>query len=411
MAVAQGISKQLKIVEQSALGSAGSSGSTLYRRVTSTFNLERDTYTSAEIVDHQQSTGATAGVGRTTGALNGELSAGTYAPLFSNLLRKATAATTPAASVGLTISAATAGVYPLVRAAGSWLTDGFKIGDIIRLSVGTLNAANIAKNLIIVDITSATAAKVVPLNGVALVAEGPITGCTVTVVGKKLWVPTSGHLNKYLSVEEYYADLTRSELFTDVKVASADVGLPATGIATVNFNMPGLARSSSGSEVLTSPTAASTSNVLTAVQGKVITFPSGGTSAITAITGAQITIDGGITPGEAEVGSNSISDMVRGRVSVSGSFTAKFSSVTLQDVFNNQTQITLIFTIADSASATAEFVTFVMSNVKLFSDTANDGGVEIIRTYNFTAAINGSGHATTNANHQTIISIQDSLAA
>lgn len=415
MAVAQGISKTLAIGEQTALGSSGASSSQLFRRVTSNFNLERDTYTSNEIVDHQQSTGATAGVGKTTGALNGELSAGTYGLLFSNLLRKAWAATAAMTSVGLTIGAVSNGVYPLTTT-GNWYSAGFKIGDVVRLSVGTLNALNIGKNLLIVDITSATAAKVVTLNGTALFPEGSITGCTVTVIGKKVWTPTSGHLNKYLSVEEGYADLTRYELYNDVKVAQAQLSLPATGIATVNFDMPGLSRTRSGSATLSAATAASSTSILTAVQGKVVTFPQGGVAAVTNITGAQVTIAGNIQAGEAEVGSNAISDHQRGRVAVNGSFTAKFSAITLQDVFDNQTPITLILSVADSASPTSDFVTLVMTNVKLFSDTADDGEKEIIRTYNFTAAINGAGDATgaapnLTAYHKTIISIQDSQAA
>lgn len=403
MAVAQGIEKQVKIVEQSALGTAGSTGSQLFRRVTTTFNLDRDTYTSNEIVDHQQSTGATAGVAKTSGALNGELSPGTYQKLFDNLLRKAWAATTPITALSVTI-AGSGPTYTITRSSG-WWTDGIKVGDIIRLSVGTLNAANISKNLLITGLTQ-TVATVVPLNGVALVAEGPITGCTVTVTGKKVWVPASSHLNKYLSVEEWHSGLSKSELFTDVKVASAALTLPATGIATVNFDMPGLGRTRGTSEVLTSPTAASTSTILTAVQGKVVVD-----GTVTSITGAQLTITGNIQPGEAEVGSNAISDHQRGRVGVSGSFTAKFSSTTLQTLFDAQTAASLVLVVADSASATAEFVTFVMSNVKIFSDNADDGEKEIIRTYNFTAAYNGSGHATTAAHLPTIISIQDSLAA
>ena len=404
MAVAQGIATQFKRVKQSGLGSPGSTGSQLLRRVTAEFNLERDTYTSNEIVDHQQSTGATAGIGKVTGKLNGELSAGTFAQEFSALTRKVFTATTAATSVGLTVGSPTGGVYPLTRSAGSWLTDGFKVGDVVRLSVGSMNAANLSKNLLIVAITSATAANVLPLNGVAMVAEGPITGNTVTVVGKKSWVPTSGHTNDYYSYEKWYTDLTKSELFVDCKPAQAQLTLPATGIATVNFDIAGLGRTLGSSEVLTTPTAATTSSVLTAVQGKAIV---GG--AVTSITGAQLTINGNIQPGEAEVGANTISDHQRGRVAVTGSFTAKFSSTTLQLLFDQQTPTSLILVVADSASATADFITFVMTNVKLFSDTSNDGEKEIIRTYNFTAAIDGAGGAAL-ATNQTIISIQDSQA-
>jgi hypothetical protein len=404
MPVAQGIAKQVKAVKQTALGVPGSAGSSLVRRLTATFNLERDTYASNEIASHQQSTGATAGIGKTSGKLNCEISAGTYANFWAALLRKDMAATTPMSAVGITISGS-APAWTVTRTAGSWLTDGLKAGDVIRLSAGALNAANISKNLIVSSITSATAITVVPLNGVALVNEGPITGCTVTVVGKKTRVPTSGHTNDYFSVEQWFADLNKSELFTDVKVAMADVALPATGIATVNFDMPGLGRTTGNAEVLTSPSPETGTSILSAVAGKVII---GG--AVTSVTGAQLQITGNIQAGEAEMGSNAISDHQRGRVAVTGSFTAKFSSTVLQDLFNSQASAHLILVAAANNTAASDFVGFSMSNVKIFSDGADDGEKEIIRTYSFTAAINGAGGAAL-ANDQTIISIQDSAAA
>jgi len=147
----------------------------------------------------------------------------------------------------------------------------------------------------------------------------------------------------------------------------------ATGIATVNFDIAGLGRTLGTAEVLTSPTAATTSAVLTAVQGKAIV---GGS--VTSITGAQLTINGNIQPGEAEVGANTISDHQRGRVAVNGSFTAKFSSTTLQALFDAQTPTSLILVVADSASPTADFITFVMTNVKLFSDTSNSNDLGLV---------------------------------
>lgn len=404
MTNAQGIAKQVKIVKQTGLGVPGSAGSKLTRRVTSVFNLDSDTYTNNEIVDHQQSTGATAGIGKTSGKLNCLISSSTYALLWASLLRKDMAATAPIVAASVTIGAAVAGVFPLTRAAGSWLTDGVKVGDIIRLSVGTLNAANIAKNLIVTEISSATAAKVVPLNGVALVPEGPITGTTITVVGKKTIAPTSGHTNDYYSVEEWQADITKSALYTDVKVAMADVGIPATGNCTVNFDMPGLGRLRGNAEVLTAPTAATTTSVCSAVAGKVIV---GGL--VTPITGAQVQITGNIAPGEAEVGSNAISDHQRGRIAVSGSFTAKFSDSVLQDVRDAQSAVNIVLVAAADKTPAADFVAFNMSKVKIFSDSADDGEKEIIRTYTFTAEINGSGGPLL-ANDNTILSIQDSAA-
>ena len=403
MAVAQGISTVAARVVQSALGTPGSSGSTLLRRVTLELNKENETYSSNEIVDHQQSTGATQGPGTINGTLNGELSAGAYGIEFANLLRKDWAATTAMSSLSITI-AASGSNFTVTRAAGSFLTDGVKVGDVVRLTAGSFNAANLNKNLLVLSMT-ATVLTVTPLNGVAMVAEGPISSATVSVPGKKAWVPTSSHVNSYLTYEKYYSDLTRSELFTDVKVASADINIPATGIATCNFGLAGLGRTLGSSQVLTSPTAASTGNVLAAVSGKVVVNGS-----VTSVTGAQVQITGNVTPGEAEVGSNTLSDLQRGRVAVSGSFTAKFTGVTLQSLRDDQTVVTLVLALADGGTANAEFVTLVLPAIKIMSDTANDGEVEVIRTYSFVAQYNSSGGASASS-HATICSLQDSLVA
>jgi len=404
MAVAQGISTTVSRVAQSGLGSPGSAGSALARRVQLALNKQSDTYQSQEIVSHQQSTGATEGPSGIQGSLNGEMSAGTYQIEMETLLRKAAAGTAAITGAGLTI--ATSGSnYSVTRSAGSWLSDGIKVGDVVRLSVGSLDAANIARNLLVLDVVSATVLTVAPLNSGAMTPEGPVTGCTITVVGKKVWVPSTGHLNRYLSYEKKYTDLTRYELFTDVKVGSADIAIPATGISTVNFALMGLSRALSGSETLTSPTAETSSSVLAAVQGKVAV-----NGAVTTVTNVQVNINGNVSLAEAEIGSNSRSDLQRGRVQVSGSFAAKFSAVTLQTLRDAQTVVTLIFVLADSASNTAEFVSICLPACKLFSDDADDGEKEIIRTYTFTAQYYGSGGSGVKHN-ATICQLQDSLFA
>ena len=206
-------------------------------------------------------------------------------------------------------------------------------------------------------------------------------------------------------MEEWYSDLAKSELYTDVKIAKADIALPATGNATVSFDCPGLGRTRATSQQIASPAVETTTSVLTSVNGCVVI-----NGVVTPITSAQVTIDGHIQPGEAEVGSNAISDLVRGEVSVSGQFMAKFSNTTLQDRFDDQTNVKLFLVIAENATATADFVALTMSAVNIFGDAADDGEAkEIIRTYPFTAKLNGQGTGV-NGDLQTILSIQDSQA-
>lgn len=402
MPEAQGISKALAFKVQSALGTAASgSGGQLLRRRTFVGTLSRDTYESDEIISHQQSTGATAGLRRVTTSLSALLSAGTYPVLFGNLLRKDFAATT--AITGLTITVAISGLTAtLTRASGNFLTGGIKIGDVVRLTAGSFNAANLNKNLLVTDVT-ATVVTVRSLS-TALVAESTIASATLTVPGKKSLVPLTSHTNAYYTFEEWYADVSRSELFADVQVGSASINLPSSGNAEVSFEMMGLSRVTSGTRVLTSPTAETTSPVMASVSGGVVID-----GTLTPVTGFSLSINGNVSPSEAELGSNASSDLQRGRISVSGSFTAKFTSATLQGLYEAQTPIGLVAVVETSEAADADFVTFSMSRVKIFSDTPDDGEKSIVRTYSFTAEINGSGGAAL-ASDQTILTIQDSLA-
>jgi hypothetical protein len=406
MAIAQGINKSTILRKQTGLGVVGAATAQIMRRESSTFNLAKSTFENKEIASHQQSSGITHGLRSTSGTLSGVLSPNTYSTLFGSLLRKVFTATTAQTGKSLTIAAATLGIYPLTVASGTLLTGGFKVGDVIRLSVGSLNAANISKNLLITAIASDTACSVRPVNGVALVAEGPIAGCTVTVVGKKSIAAATSQTQEYWAIEEWYNDISVSDYFTDTVVGSADIGLPSEGNATVSFGFAGLEKTQSGTQVLTGATAATTTSVLTAVNG-IVTVNG---LAIGNVTGASIKIDCGATNMGAVVGSDNSPDVQRGRITVSGQLTAFFQDVAFSTLFDAATNFGIILVVAEDQTAAANFVSFSMSSVKFSGDSKDDGEKGIVATLPFTAQINATG-STTTANDLTIISIQDSQAA
>lgn len=405
MTVAQGIKKQVAYKKQSGLGTVASgSGGQLIRRESANFNVTKDTYSNNEIVSHQQHTGDVHGVRKSAATLGGVLSGLTYQSFFESLLRKAAAATSSISSLSLTI-AASGSNYTVTRAAGSFLSDGAKIGDVVRLSGGSLNASNSAKNLLIIGLT-ATVATVVVVNSSAMVAEGPIASCTMSFPGKKMWVPTSGHTNDYYTFEEWFSDLSKNHIYPDMQIASADVSIPATGNVAVSFPLIGLgARTKGSAQTLTSPSAETTSSVLASVAGAVIV--NGVRRAV--ITSMQFTIDGSTTHGEAVVGSNSIPDTQKGRVKVSGSFSYLYEDDTIGNIFDDESAVAIAVAVADSQLDAANFVGFAMSAVKVFSDDADDGEKQIVRSANFTAQIQSAGGSGT-AYDQTIIAVQDSLA-
>lgn len=405
MTIASGLLKSTAWKKQSALGTPAAGGSGKQsRHVTSVFKAERDTFENDEKTTHHQSTGLSYGLKKADGQIDGLLSAGTFADFFGSILEKDFAVVTPGAAAAATTVALVSGYkYTITRGAGSWITDGLKIGNVVQITGAGIHANNINKNLLIVALT-ALVCTVIVLNETAMQAEGPIATYVLTVVGKKSYTPLTGHTKDYYTVEEWYSDLVRSETFTDMRVGSIAVSMPATGNATVTTSMVGLARTTGSSQVLTSPTLTTTA-VMTAVNGAIYI---GGT-AQTFATGINFTIDNSAANAGAVIGSNSGNDVITGRIKVSGTMTAQFDSVTLQALYDAETNTNIVVVLTADETATAECVSFTMPRVKLTGDAPDDGEKPIIRTYPFTAEYYAAGGASS-AYDAAILSINDSAA-
>lgn len=408
MPIAQGVSKQLRVKRQTAKGTIaiGTSGGQILRRKTSTFELSKETYTTAdEISSSQQIKSSRHGVKVINGAIDALLSPGTYADILSTVVRRDFAAVTNITGASITI-AGTAGANTLTRATGSFLTDGIKVGMIVRLTAGTFNVANSNNNLLVTAVT-ATILTVTTLNGSLLVNEGPITGATVAVPGKVTYVPDTGHTNIYYTVEEWYPDASPavSERNVDVKFIQADLSMPGSGNAGIKFTANGLDQQSGTTAYFTSPTAESSSDTLTAAGGVLLVNG----AAVATVTDLSVSINGNGKPADGVVGTNLRPDVFTGKVAVSGSFTAYFEGGAIPDLFRNETQTSIVSAMLNGSSNTADFMTVAMSNVRLNSSSPDDTETGLKRTYQFVAIYNAAGGAAL-ANHATSIQLQDSLA-
>ena len=130
MTIATGVAKTLAYKKETTWGTAaGASGAQYLRRVTSDLSLNKEGYQSEEIRTDYQISDFRHGVRRVEGTINGELSPGTYEDLFAAALRKSFAA---GATTGAVATIAVTGTgTQFTRSSGSFLTDGFKIGDVI----------------------------------------------------------------------------------------------------------------------------------------------------------------------------------------------------------------------------------------------------------------------------------------
>ncbi len=406
MAIAQGVSQQLRYKKQSAKGTlAGTSAGQVLRRTSATFELQKETYdTTDEITSTQQMTSSRHGVRMVNGSIAGILSPGTYSDLLGSLLRRAFAAVTATTGASVTISGSGPS-YSVARATGSWLTDGYKVGMVVRLSVGTLNAANINKNLLITNVVALTLT-VIPLNGVALVAEGPIASTTITATGKVTFAPPSGHTNDYYTFETWNPDVPSSEVNQDVQISTATLSLPGSGNATIDMAAIGLDQTRSGTVYYTSPTAETSTESLVAASGVLLVQG----TAIATVTDLSFEITGNVNAADGVVGSNVRPDVFRGKIMVTGSFTAYFENTTVPGYFLNETDISILSALTNGTSATADFMTVSIPKVTITTDTPDDGETGLKRTYGFTAEYYAAGGAGI-LHQQSTIQICDSQAA
>lgn len=400
MANATGVAMNLAYKAESTWGTVPSASSAqLLRRLSTSLALKKQTYQSGEIRSDYQVADFRHGVRSVEGSISGELSPGTYEDFMAAAVRKVF--TSGSAITGLSLTIATSGsFYTITRGSGDFITDGLKIGDVIRITAGSVNANNLNKNVMIVALT-ATVATVYVLNGLTMTAEGPIASCTVSVVGKKAMVPTSGHTDTSFSIERWQSDISKSDVFSGCKINTMSVQLPATGIAGIEFGMMGKDVVTADAQYFTAPTAATTSGVVAAVNGAVIVNG----ARVANITGMNFTLNGGMSA-EPVVGSNSYPDIFEGRVTVSGQITAFFEDHTYFDLFDAESEVAVACAFTTTSAKDSDFISFVFPRVKFGSADRDDGEKGIVQTLAFTALYNGSG---TNSD-VTTFAIQDSLA-
>ena len=401
MTIAAGVNKKVAYKKEVTWGVApGATGGQYLRRVESTLDLEKETYQSNEIRSDGQVADFRHGVRSVKGGIKGELSVGTYNDFFAAALRKdfAVAGTTGAVIVIAVTGTGTA----YTRSAGSFITDGFKLGDVVSAS-GFTEANNNSHYGMITTLT-ATVMTVASLDGVVLTDE--IEGDTVTlaIVGKKTLAATTGQTDDSFSFEHWFSDIAQSELYTGNKVESVKIGLPPSGMATIDLGFMGKARTNDTSEYLTTPTASGSDPVLAGVNGFV--YVDG--VAVALITGMDFDINTNLTA-DPVVGSDEYPFIFRGRVLVSGNMSVYFQDATFRDYFDNESEVAIYAVFKGASTANTDFTSFIFPRIKAGGSSKDDGEKGIIQSVPFTALLNTAGGTGTTTDNTTI-AIQDSQA-
>lgn len=397
--IAKGVSKKIGYRKESTWGTpAGPTGAKYLRRVTANFNLTKETYESAEIRTDLQISDFRHGVRSAEGSLNGELSPSAYADFMQSVVARDFSAGGTTTGASLTIAVA-GSFFTITRAAGSWLTDGFYVGNVVRLAGVGFNLANVANNLLVVSM-SATVLTVRVLSGTPLVAEGPIATSGVSVAGKITYAPLTGHTDDSYTIEEWYADIAQSEVYTGNKVGTMSVQLPATGLVTCDFSFMGKNLEQKGtSQYFTAPTAAGTKGILASVSGAMVVNG----QPVALITSMDFSVERGLEAANV-VGSNFAADVFTGRIRVTGNFSTYFQDGVFRDYFDAESKISLVVALSTGVEKDAEVISFSFPLIKLGSATKSDGEMGIVQDHSFTALLNP---VTTNGLIGSTILIQD----
>lgn len=406
MTIASVSSRLMAYKKESSWGTPAGATGAQYMRLTadSGINLQKDSYESNEIRSDQQRFDFRHGIQRVNGNLNGEFSPKTYADIIGSILRRDHTAISALTGLSITVGG-TSGAWTLTRGSGDWLAGGIKIGQVVRLTAGSFNASNLNKNIFVTGVTSTVITGMV-LNGTALVTEGPIATATLSVPGKVTYTPTTGHTDDSYSVEEWHPDITQSELFWGIKVTSAAIALPPTGLATISMPVLGKGLTAATSQYFTTPTAPTTTGIDAAVNGILLV----GGSQIVTCTGLNLRLDGGHQAANPVVAANTLPAIFRGdKVAISGDFTAYFESAALRDYLVNETEIALAIALTTSNAAAADVNTFVIPRLKLTGadKSANNSG--FVRSYPFQALFNSAGGSSLSTEATTLY-VQDTAA-
>ena len=397
--ISKGVSKLVAVKKESQWGvPAGASGAKLLRRVTADFNLVKENYSSNEINPTFMTIDSRHGVRSVEGSLEAELSPGTYSDFIGSILAKNFAAGGATAGASITI-AASGSFFTLTRAAGSWLADGFYVGNIIRLTGAGFAPANVGNNLLIVGLT-ALVATVVVLSGTALVAEGPIASAGAAVVGKQSYVPMSGHTDDSYTVEQWFSDIAQSEVYTGLKPASIALSLPSTGLVTASLSFMGKNLERTGTtQYFTSPAATNTEGIFAAVSGAVIVNG----QPVGLITSMDLSISRNQEAANV-VGSNFAADIFVGRISATGSLSVYYQDAVFRDYFDDEAKISIIVALTTGEEKDAEAMSFTMGKVKINSGSKTDAELGLTQSMDFESLQND---VTTGGLVPSIIMIQD----
>jgi hypothetical protein len=356
------IDPSVAAVSSSALGA--SDGQVL-RHVSHNLSLQKDVYAEDEVRTDRTRPMEKHGTRRVPGNINGLLSAGTYELLMEAILQGTWNTTAVSGDeTDFTSCAADNTTAKFTLGGGNPVTEGFRVGDIIRFT-NLSAAANNATNFVILGFGGSNNREITVFP--APTTHTADTEFDVTTVGGRVSAPASGHVKRKFGIEVYNSDGDISRLFTEGRFSGFDLSVSPNQMARINFS--GLWRnrevySGSDAPFFTSPVAETTTDVISSMAG-LLRINGATVAVVTAFSfsfnraptaPAQIHAQG-LTPG-----------ILLANAVVTGSFTAFLQDTTMMDAYDDEDEIELLIYLPETNEAAPHAVTFYLPRIKLNSN-------------------------------------------
>jgi hypothetical protein len=197
--------------------------------------LTKASIASAEVRNDGLSTRGRHGTQKTASSYNAELSLGSHDTIIEALMRGTWDATVLTATEA-DMTSVTTEANAIVASAGSWLTKGFRAGDVIR-AANLPDAENNGRNIRLTNVTATRleTADTLTANAVA------DTAFTITRPGKRIVNPST-LVKRYFTIEEYEGDIDQSTVLTDFVWGTAKLSMGPNGIIMMDPGGTGTGR-------------------------------------------------------------------------------------------------------------------------------------------------------------------------
>lgn len=308
------------------------------RHTSTTLGLSKESLQSEEIRDDRQIADFRHGAYQVGGDMNIELSFASFDDLLEAVLLGTWTATK---TTGAQSFSATVGT--VVRSAGSFLTDGFAVNDVV-INSGFTNAGNNGRFRI--SALTATVLTLTALEGQTMVVEAAAAGRQVNSLRAIL---KAGTVRRSFTVERFFGDILTIDKpyhrFTGVEFNTLALAISANAMITGTLGVLGQNMTTDTAIVAGATYAApTTTSPLDSFTG---TLNEAGIP-IAVITEIQLNVENGL---EARfvVGSKASIRPSIGRSNCSGQITAYFENSLLLDKFINETESNIVFELPDGA--------------------------------------------------------------